>query len=91
MLATAVDPDLQWAWWISLAAGLVVTIVVAALLHVLLRVVREIHTGIEGVWLRGKHVARNTATTWLINEASRRAGDLDAELAGLVAPADGRE
>lgn len=81
MVAIAVSSDLLWAWWATLGAGLAVALVVTVLLHVLLRLVRDIEWGLEDVWGMGKEVARNTATTWLLDEAALRARMLEEEIA----------
>lgn len=71
ILATAVEGDLQWAWWLTLGAGLAVAIVVATLLHVLLQTVRQIDDGLEAAWNMGTQVARNTATSWIMIDVAR--------------------
>lgn len=59
-------------WTIALVLGLVVAVVAVVLLEVFLRQVHRVERGAEAVWLAGKQVARNTATTWLLPETSRR-------------------
>ena len=59
-------------WWIALGLGLVVAVVAVVLLEMFLRQVHRIERGAELVWQAGKEVARNTATTWLLPETSRR-------------------
>lgn len=59
-------------WWIALALGLVVAVVAVVLLEVFLRQVHRIERGADAVWTAGKQVARNTATTWLLPETSKR-------------------
>lgn len=59
-------------WIIALALGLVVAVVAVVLLEVFLRQVHRIERGAEAVWVAGKQVARNTATTWLLPETSNR-------------------
>ena len=66
-------------WWITLAIGLVVAIVVWALLHMLYRNVRAIDEGLFEVWASGKRVARNTATTWMLGQTSRIAAEIKTE------------
>lgn len=59
-------------WAIALVLGLVVAVVAVVLLETFLRQVHRVERGAEAVWLAGKQVARNTATTWLLPETSRR-------------------
>lgn len=59
-------------WTLALVLGLVVAIVAVVLLEILLRAVHRVERGAEAVWLAGKEVARNTATTWLLPETSKR-------------------
>ena len=66
-------------WWLTLAIGLVVAIVVVVLLHTLYRAVRRIDENVLSVWMMGKQVARNTATTWLLGQTPRIAGEIKAE------------
>ncbi len=59
-------------WWIALALGLVVSIVAVVLLETFLRQVHRIERGSKLIWEAGKQVARNTATTWQLDETSAR-------------------
>ncbi len=68
-------------WAVALALGLVVAVVAVVLLEVFLRQVHRIERGAGAVWQAGKEVARNTATTWLLPETSKRL-DLLIEEAG---------
>ncbi len=81
MLATAVSGPLLVWWWAALGAGLVVAVVVLLLLHRLLQVVRQIEDGAEAVWATGKDVARNTATTWMLDATGSTLDGLHAEMA----------
>lgn len=69
-------------WLLALAIGLVVAVVVVVLLEVFLRQVHRIERGAGLVWIAGKQVAGNTATTWLLAETSNRLARLTDE-AGL--------
>lgn len=62
-------------WAISLGLGLVVAVVAVALLQAFYSQVRRIERGAEAVWASGKAVARNTATTWMLDRTST---ELDA-------------
>lgn len=66
-------------WWITLAVGAVVAIVVWVLLHILYRAVAKIDEGVLEVWMMGKQVARNTATTWLLGQTPRIASEIKDE------------
>jgi len=59
-------------WFLSLGLGLVVAVVAVVLLETFLRQVHRIERGAGLVWQAGKEVARNTATTWLLPETSKR-------------------
>ena len=66
-------------WAIALVLGLVVAVVAVVLLEMFLRQVHRIERGAGLVWQAGKEVARNTATTWLLPETSKRLDQLTAE------------
>jgi uncharacterized protein HemY len=70
----------ETAWWITLAVGLVVALVVWALLEKLRRTVLEVERSVDDVWTMGKRVAQNTATSHLLQTTKARGGDLLAEL-----------
>lgn len=66
-------------WFLALGLGLVVAVVAVVLLEMFLRQVHRIENGAGLVWQAGKEVARNTATTWLLPETSRRLDRLTDE------------
>ena len=68
------------AWWVALAAGLVVAIVVWALLETLRRAVVEVRAGVEAVLGSGGRLAQNTATVHLLATTKARGVDLLEEL-----------
>lgn len=68
------------AWWVALALGLVVALVVWALLETLRRTVRQIDAGVTAVWTMGKRLAQNTQTTYLLATTKARGTDLLEEL-----------
>lgn len=72
-------------WVLALVLGLVVAVVAVVLLEVFLRQVHRIERGAEAVWVAGKQVARNTATTWLLPETSKRLDVLTDEAMQHVA------
>lgn len=66
-------------WWMTLALGLVVALVAVVLLHTFLRQVHRIERGSDAIWEAGKQVARNTATTWMLQQTNVRLDDLTTE------------
>jgi hypothetical protein len=70
----------ETAWWITLAVGLVVALVVWGLLEVLRRTVLEVERAVDDVWTMGKRVAQNTATTHLLATTKVRGGELLEEV-----------
>lgn len=76
------------AWWIALAVGLVVALVVVVLLETLRRTVGEIDTGVAGVWTSGKLVAQNTWTAHLFATTKARGIDLLSEVRHHAAAAE---
>ena len=80
MSALALSNGVIVAWWLSLAVGLVIALVVWALLEVLRRTVVQIDEGVTAVWLMGKRVAQNTQTTYLFGTTKVRGLELLEEL-----------
>ena len=72
-------------WAIALVLGLLAAVVAVVLLELFLRQVHRVERGAEAVWLAGKQVARNTATTWLLPETSKRLDVLTDEAMQHVA------
>jgi type II secretory pathway component PulF len=70
----------QTLWWITLAVGLVVAVVVWVLLERLRRAVAEVDRGVSDVWTMGKRVAQNTSTTYLLQTTKARGVELAEEL-----------
>jgi uncharacterized protein HemY len=62
----ALASSVETAWWVSLAVGLVVALVVWFLLEWLRRTVNEVDRAVDDVWTMGKRVAQNTATTHML-------------------------
>jgi uncharacterized protein HemY len=65
-LTIALASSVEAAWWVSLAVGLVVALVVWFLLEWLRRTVKEVDRAVDDVWVMGKRVAQNTATTHML-------------------------
>ncbi len=76
-------------WWLTLAVGLVVALVVWFLLERLRRSVNTVDASVDRVWTMGKRVAQNTSTTYLLTTTKQRGGDLLEELEEHRAPAPG--
>ncbi|MDQ4124008.1 MAG: hypothetical protein M3134_00210 [Actinomycetota bacterium] len=70
----------QTAWWITLAVGLVVALVVWALLEKLRRTVNEVDEGVSELWRTGQTVAQNTQTTHLLGATVARGTELVEEV-----------
>ena len=79
----------QTLWWITLAVGLVVAVVVWILLERLKRAVEDIDRGVGVLWTMGKRVAQNTSTTYLLQTTKERGVDLLEELNEHAAAAGG--
>jgi type II secretory pathway component PulF len=70
----------QGLWWLTLAVGLVVAVVVWILLVRLRRAVADVEAGVTAVWTMGKRVAQNTSTTYLLQTTRDRGVELVEEL-----------
>jgi type II secretory pathway component PulF len=70
----------QGLWWITLAVGLIVAVVVWVLLERLRRAVAEVDPDVSDVWTMGKRVAQNTSTTYLLQTTKARGVELAEEL-----------
>jgi type II secretory pathway component PulF len=70
----------ETAWWITLAVGLVVALVVWGLLEALRRTVNEVERGVDELWTMGKRVAQNTATSHTLGTTKERGAELLEEL-----------
>ena len=79
----------QTLWWITLAVGLVVAVVVWVLLERLRRAVVEVDRGVDVLWTMGKRVAQNTSTTYLLQTTKERGVELVEELDEHAAAAGG--
>jgi len=79
----------QTLWWITLAVGLVVAVVVWVLLERLRRAVVEVDRGVDVLWTMGKRVAQNTSTSYLLQTTKERDVELVEELDEHAAAAGG--
>lgn len=65
-MIVALAGSVETAWWVSLAVGLVVALVVWFLLEWLRRTVNEVERAVDDVWVMGKRLAQNTSTTYML-------------------------
>ena len=79
MTVIAMSDD-QTAWWITLAVGLIVALVVWGLLEQLRRTVNQVEEGVSELWTMGQKVAQNTQTTHLLGTTVARGGELVEEV-----------
>lgn len=70
----------QTTWWVTLAIGLVVAIVVWALLEALRRAVKQVDEDVSTLWAMGQRVAQNTQTTHLLGATVARGTELGDEV-----------
>ena len=90
-MTLALSSGVVLAWWLSLAAGLVIALVVWFLLEWLRRTVLAIEEGVNAVWTMGKRLAQNTAKTHTLLTTKARGGDLLEELGRHAALAERSE
>lgn len=58
-------------WWISLALGAVVIVVVALLLTLIVRTARQIEETVARIWTVGQRIANNTVHIPLLQQTNR--------------------
>lgn len=71
-------------FWISLALGLVVTVVTAALLTMVLRTAQQIDAGAKAIWIAGKLVANNTVHIPALVQTNQVAVDILETAGGIL-------
>ena len=91
MSVLALSGGVVLAWWLSLAAGLVIALVVWFLLEVLRRTVRAVDDAVSAVWAMGQNVAQNTQTIYLFGTTKARGVDLLDEVQQHAALAERSE
>ncbi|HEX6586317.1 MAG TPA: hypothetical protein VF052_06165 [Solirubrobacterales bacterium] len=79
-MIVALSSSVETAWWVTLAVALVVVLVVWFLLEWLRRTVNEINRAVDDVWVMGKRVAQNTATTHMLGGTKELGGELLEEV-----------
>ena len=67
-------------WWITLGLGLVVIVAVIVLLSLLSSFVHDIDRNVKDTWDTATTLARNTATTWMLNQTATLTEELDEEV-----------
>ncbi len=70
-------------WGGSLALGLVVILVVAALLTVIVRTARQIESSVADIWTVGQRIANNTVHIPLLHRTNQIAGGILGRAAGI--------
>ncbi len=67
-------------WWITIGLGAVVVAVVIVLLSLLTSLVKDIELSVDILWETATTVARNTATTWMLDQTAVATSDLGTEV-----------
>ena len=81
---TSVEPVVnETMWWIALGLGLVVTLVVALLLHMIVASARRIRATVADIWVAGPLIANNTAHVEVLRRINQVAGGI-LETAGAI-------
>ncbi len=68
-------------WWISIGIGFVVVLVVITLLSLLIGLVVDIDRNVKSLWNIATRLARNTATTWMLQQTAAATAALNDETA----------
>jgi hypothetical protein len=68
-------------WWIAIGMGFVVVLVVIVLLSLLIGFVTDIDRNVKSLWNMATRVARNTATTWMLQQTATATAALRDETA----------
>ncbi len=79
-------------WWVTLGLGAVVISAVILLLSLLVTFVDDIDKNVREAWDTATRVAQNTATTWMLTQATSLTADLRDEVrrhADMLAAAGG--
>lgn len=78
------DSTVYTLWWISLAAGLLVTVVVAILLLLELRAVHRVLHGVSAIWTAGKQIANNTVHLSMLSFTNRYVSEILSTAGGIA-------
>ena len=74
----------QTLFWISIALGVVVTIVAVVMLTMILRTARSIDAGAKAIWTEGKLVANNTVHIPALVQTNQIAVDILEGAGGIL-------
>ena len=80
-------------WWLVLAIGLVVILVVAILLMLIIQAANRIDKHAAAIWNVGKNIAANTVQIWQLQQTNAIAGQIletAQTIAGVAESIDGR-
>ena len=77
----------QFVWWVSLALGLVVSLVVTVLLWLIHRTAATINGHVSGIWDVGQRVANNTVHIPALYKTNAVAGEILATALNINAGA----
>jgi len=89
MVLALTDTAVYTVWWVSLAIGLVVIVVVAALLTLEVRAIRRVLVGVQAIWAVGQRIANNTIHIDMLRYTNQTAAEI-LETAGGIATAVSR-
>lgn len=84
IILAQIGADNVQMWWITLGVGLVVAVVVILLLQILLISVNKVENRVKTLWETATTLARNTATTWLLEQAGHSVEEIGEEAASKI-------
>ena len=90
-LATSPEQAAQFVWWVSLALGLVVSLVVSLLLWLIHRTATTINGVVARIWDVGQRVANNTVHIPALYKTNAVAGEILASALNINAGASAIE
>jgi uncharacterized protein YoxC len=83
MLALVSEGAALTVWWVSLAIGVVVILVVALLLTMIVRTARRIDGEVSNIWTVGQRIANNTIHIPLLHRTNRLVDGILERAAGI--------
>ena len=90
-LSTSPEQAAQFVWWVSLALGLVVSLVVTLLLWLIHRTATTINGVVARIWDVGQRVANNTVHIPVLYKTNAVAGEILASALNINAGASAIE
>ena len=90
-LSTSPEQAAQFVWWVSLALGLVVSLVVTLLLWLIHRTASTINGVVARIWDVGQRVANNTVHIPALYKTNAVAGEILASALNINAGASAIE